>query len=68
LPWSPSKALPLVYNSAYHNFHHSKSIGNYATSFYLFELIIGTNKTFFDLELAKAKEGQDLESTRLEAK
>lgn len=52
LPWIPTRVHPLVYGSGYHDFHHSKNTGNYATSFYLFELILGTNKLFFDRELA----------------
>ena len=52
---------PLVYGSGYHDFHHSKNVGNFATSFYLFELILGTNKVFFDRELAESRKSIKLQ-------
>lgn len=55
-PWSPTRVLPLIYGARYHDFHHSKNVGNYATSFYLIELLWGTNKVFFDRELAELKD------------
>jgi sterol desaturase/sphingolipid hydroxylase (fatty acid hydroxylase superfamily) len=54
IPWSPTRVFPFYYNSSYHNYHHSKNIGNYSTAFYPVELLFGTNKTFFDEEFAKA--------------
>lgn len=52
-PWSPTRILPFVYGSSYHDFHHSKNVGNYSASIYVFELLAGTNKTFFDRVLAE---------------
>lgn len=58
-PWSPARLIPLVYGASYHDFHHSKNIGNYATRFYLVELIIGTNKEFFDYEFEKFRKEEE---------
>jgi sterol desaturase/sphingolipid hydroxylase (fatty acid hydroxylase superfamily) len=54
-PWSPTRILPFTYGSSYHNYHHSKNDGNFSASVYIFELVLGMNKSFFDGELAKAK-------------
>jgi sterol desaturase/sphingolipid hydroxylase (fatty acid hydroxylase superfamily) len=53
VPWIPSRLLPFHYDSSYHDFHHSKNVGNYSTTFYLFELILGYNKAFFEYKLGK---------------
>jgi plant 4,4-dimethylsterol C-4alpha-methyl-monooxygenase len=52
-PWSPLRIIPLFYDGTYHSFHHSVNTGNYATAFYVTEMLFGTNKTFLDSELAK---------------
>jgi sterol desaturase/sphingolipid hydroxylase (fatty acid hydroxylase superfamily) len=53
-PWSPTVIIPFVYAPSYHNHHHSKNDGNYSATVYVFEMLLGTNKSFFDRELAKA--------------
>lgn len=47
-PIQPFRIIPFVIESRYHDFHHTKNIGNYATNFYLFELFSNANKIFFD--------------------
>lgn len=52
-PWSPTRILPLYYETSYHYFHHEINVGNYAGNVYIFELLLGTNKTFINQELAR---------------
>lgn len=52
-PWSPFRILPFIYGPSYHDFHHSKNVGNYSASIYVFELLTGTNKAFFDRVLGE---------------
>jgi len=51
--WSPSRLLPFNWDVSYHEFHHSKNDGNYATSFYIVELLLGFNKSFFKYRYGK---------------
>jgi sterol desaturase/sphingolipid hydroxylase (fatty acid hydroxylase superfamily) len=51
IPWSPSRVIPFYYNSSYHVYHHTHNDGNYSTALYPIEVILGTNKSFFDREL-----------------
>lgn len=59
-PWTPFRILPFIYGSSYHDFHHTKNVGNYATSFYISELILGTNTVFFDREIKLFEKQQKL--------
>jgi methylsterol monooxygenase/4-alpha-methyl-delta7-sterol-4alpha-methyl oxidase len=59
--WSPFRLLPLSGSSNYHNYHHSKNVGNYGSFFTLWDTICGTNKTYFRF-LAK-KEKKELADT-----
>ena len=54
-PWSFSRVFPFVYYPSYHDFHHSKNVGNFATSLYIFETIMGTNAEFFEDEYKQGK-------------
>jgi 4-alpha-methyl-delta7-sterol-4alpha-methyl oxidase len=46
-PWSPFKILPFSTDSAYHNYHHLKNIGNYSSFFMTWDSIFQTNKNYF---------------------
>lgn len=52
-PWCPFRILPFIYGPSYHDFHHSKNVGNYSASIYVFELLAGTNNAFFDRVLGE---------------
>jgi len=45
-PWSPFKILPFSIDSSFHNYHHVKNIGNYATFFFFWDWYFGTCETF----------------------
>jgi sterol desaturase/sphingolipid hydroxylase (fatty acid hydroxylase superfamily) len=64
LPWFPTRLIPFHYDSSYHEFHHSRNIGNFSTSFYLYELIFGFNKLFFDMKLGKQKQSVKAQSVK----
>jgi len=46
-PWSPLKLLPFSSTPEYHDFHHSHNVGNFASSFYFWDYICGTNRRWF---------------------
>jgi sterol desaturase/sphingolipid hydroxylase (fatty acid hydroxylase superfamily) len=58
-PWFPIGVVPFTYGSAYHDFHHTKNVGNYATRMYLFELLLGTNDCFFNHEFDKVQNNKN---------
>jgi sterol desaturase/sphingolipid hydroxylase (fatty acid hydroxylase superfamily) len=47
-PFSMFRALPFTCGAPYHNYHHLKNIGNYATFTWIWDWIFGTNKQFYD--------------------
>jgi methylsterol monooxygenase len=55
IPWSPTRVVPFYYDTSYHVYHHTQNDGNYSTALYPIEVILGTNKSFFDRELANVK-------------
>lgn len=56
LSWSPFKVMPFTPGFGYHNFHHSRNIGNYCGQFHLWDTLMGTNKAYHEhrQELSKA--------------
>jgi len=46
--WSPFRLLPFSGSSSYHNFHHSKNVGNYSSFFTYWDTLFGTNKAYHD--------------------
>ena len=40
--------LKVTTDAAYHDFHHSKNVGNYSSFVIIWDTIFGSNKTFFD--------------------
>lgn len=49
-PWSVYTAIPFMNDSSYHNFHHLKNIGNYASFFKFWDSIFGTNKYYYEMK------------------
>lgn len=47
-PWSPFRVLPFSTSSQYHDWHHSKNVGNYSDYFYFLDMIFETNKDYLD--------------------
>ena len=45
-PWSPIRVLPMAAGGDYHNFHHSKNIGNFGSYFTFWDTVCGTNSVF----------------------
>jgi 4-alpha-methyl-delta7-sterol-4alpha-methyl oxidase len=52
-PFSPTRILPLVSGASYHDWHHSKNVGNFAGSVYLWDTIMGTNHVYFEQVMGK---------------
>lgn len=46
-PWSPFRLLPYTNPQVYHDFHHSKNIGNYSSVFKTWDTIFGSNKAYY---------------------
>jgi sterol desaturase/sphingolipid hydroxylase (fatty acid hydroxylase superfamily) len=47
-PWNPYSLIPFSTTSPYHDFHHSKNVGNYSSLFRTWDTIFGTNKVYFE--------------------
>ena len=45
-PWSIFQWYPLSTDSAYHNFHHVKTNQNFATFFFFWDSVFGTNRDY----------------------
>ena len=45
-PWSPIRVLPMAAGGEYHNFHHSKNVGNFGSYFTFWDTVCGTNRVF----------------------
>jgi len=46
-PWSPFRLLPFASSAQYHDFHHSRNVGNYGTFFTIFDTVFGTNRDYY---------------------
>jgi sterol desaturase/sphingolipid hydroxylase (fatty acid hydroxylase superfamily) len=57
-PFFPLEILPFYSNSTYHDFHHSKSVGNYAGIFSLWDTLNGTNKIYYKSLEMKVKKSE----------
>lgn len=42
-PWSPFQYIPFGTGEAFHDFHHTNNIGNYASFFTVWDTLMGTN-------------------------
>jgi sterol desaturase/sphingolipid hydroxylase (fatty acid hydroxylase superfamily) len=45
-PWNPTTLLPFNSGANYHDFHHSRNQGNYASMFTFWDWFFGTNKAY----------------------
>lgn len=50
---SPTRVLPFVSGASYHDFHHSKNIGNYAGSVYLWDTVFEENTLYWEMFIKK---------------
>lgn len=54
--WSPYRLLPLSGSANYHNYHHTHNIGNYGSFFMIWDVLMGTNKSYFAYLSKKEKD------------
>lgn len=47
-PWSPYRLLPGATSAEYHDFHHSKNVGNYSATLSIWDNVFGTNKVYYE--------------------
>ena len=53
--WSPYRLLPLSGSANYHNYHHTHNVGNYGSFFMVWDVLMGTNKSYFSYLSKKEK-------------
>ena len=53
--WSPYRLLPLSGSANYHNYHHTHNVGNYGSFFMVWDVLMGTNKSYFQYLSTKEK-------------
>jgi sterol desaturase/sphingolipid hydroxylase (fatty acid hydroxylase superfamily) len=46
--FSPYRLIPLSGSAEYHDFHHSRNVGNYGSFFSIWDSVWGTNKVFYE--------------------
>lgn len=46
-PWSPFRVLPFSAGASFHEFHHTKNIGNYSSFFTIWDAICRTSPYYF---------------------
>lgn len=46
-PWSIFRLMPLGGDATYHDFHHSKNVGNYGSFTTIWDSVFDTNKDFY---------------------
>jgi len=54
--WSPYRLLPLSGSANYHNYHHTHNVGNYGSFFMIWDVLMGTNKSYFSFLSKKEKD------------
>ena len=45
-PWVPYRLLPFSGSATFHDYHHSRNVGNYSSFFTYWDQIMGTNQTY----------------------
>lgn len=45
--FSPYRLIPLSGSAEYHDYHHSRNVGNYSSFFSLWDTVFGTNRAYF---------------------
>lgn len=46
-PWSPFRLIPFGGDATYHDFHHSKNVGNYGSFMTIWDSVFNTNKDYY---------------------
>jgi len=46
-PWSPFRMIPFGADATYHNYHHSRNVGNYSSVMTVWDSIFNTNKDYY---------------------
>ena len=46
-PWSPFRLIPFGADATYHDFHHSKNVGNFGSLMTIWDSMLNTNKDFY---------------------
>ena len=46
LPWNPYGVFPFGHNSSFHDYHHSKNVGNFGLFSVFWDATCGTNKSY----------------------
>lgn len=54
-PWSLNNWIPFWGGAEFHDFHHNKNIGNYASTFTYMDAIFGTDRWYHKYNAQKAK-------------
>ena len=47
-PWSIFRIIPFNSDATYHNFHHSKNVGNYSSFMTIWDTVFDSNKEFYE--------------------
>ena len=47
-PWSIFRLLPFGADATYHNFHHTKNVGNYSSLMTVWDTLLDSNKEFYE--------------------
>ena len=48
IPFGAYKILPFAFITDHHDFHHSKNLGNYGSTFTFMDRIFGTDDDYFE--------------------
>lgn len=54
-PWSPFRLIPFGNDATYHDYHHSKNFGNYASLMSIWDTLFDTNKDYYEGQIINAK-------------
>ena len=46
-PWSPFRLLPFSADATYHDYHHSRNVGNYSSTMTIWDTIFNTNQDYY---------------------
>mmetsp|Transcript_34768 Transcript_34768/g.87429 ORF Transcript_34768/g.87429 Transcript_34768/m.87429 type:complete len:274 (-) Transcript_34768:1135-1956(-) len=57
-PWSPRHFIPFWGGALYHDYHHEKFLGNYASTFTYCDWLFGTDTRYYQTAEAREKERQ----------
>lgn len=57
-PWSPFRLIPFGTDATYHNFHHTKNVGNYSSFMTVWDTIFDSNKEYYQAMSLENRDGQ----------